>query len=75
MGSLKPSFNMHSAMTGGLGGSNGILKRPTLSNIILGGMQKQEAKDSTNTMNPGTSSIVGQVGNSASTDQDDKSSL
>lgn len=71
-----PSFNTHSALTGGLGGSNGILKRPNLTNIIMGGMEKKSPTDGTDTMHPGTNSIVGTISPPASTTTtDDDSSL
>lgn len=47
MGGAKPAFNMHSALTGGLGGSNGVLKNHSFSNIILGGMSKPPPPDKT----------------------------
>lgn len=49
MGSIKPAFNLKGAASGGILGSNGLAKNPSLTNIIAGGMQKKPAGDSTTT--------------------------
>ncbi len=58
MGSIKPAFNLKGAASGGILGSNGLAKNPSLTNIVAGGMQKKSPTDSTNTMNPGTNTTL-----------------